>query len=552
MPAQAAWEYQEAAALAPGSVAAHVGLAQALTALHLHEVAATRLRDFLQRTPGAGDARRQLAAILLGMGRPEEAVAALKADPDRAPPSPEVLMLLGRAHLAMGQLQPAGVAFDRLAGLEPGSPEGAYWRGEVARRQGRVAEARSIWQQAATQAPSDARFPHAIGLTFAADPAKGSVDRAGAAFNMALQRDSRHVPARLQIGRLYLRHGHPREAAREFMQAVEAAPSDPEPRRLLADALVPLGEAAEAHRQRGLAFSLADQPLRAVPEFQRLAEARPGDVDAALLLCQSWIQMQQNGRAAAVIDRALRRHPKNAELRERLAGLYILTQSRAEAEQICRDWLRDDPNAARAYWLLGRAALADRRPDDALRHFEAAVARAPADLECAASLGAALDSRPSPEERERALTLLRAAAAGNSAAHRHRLAVAFQQRGDWERAREQLLESLSLDPAQPVVYNALPQIAQGLGRPHQVQLWAQVARAVQERHNEQQRLRRASAARPRDPEPHLALARLLLTAGDLRRARGRLEQALHLRPRWPAAEQLLARVAAVEGVMADA
>src|SRR5262249_60812441 len=104
--------------------------------------------------------------------------------------------------------------------------------------------------------------------------------------------------------------------------------------------------------------------------------------------------------------------------------------------------------------------------------------------------------------------------------------VAYQQRGEWEPARRELLATLDLDSGHAGAYNALTQVAQGLRQPHLVRLWAQAMRAVQERQRAETSCRLAAGARPSDPAVWCALAQTLLRAGELEKAQAQLEQSL--------------------------
>jgi tetratricopeptide (TPR) repeat protein len=261
--------------------------------------------------------------------------------------------------------------------------------------------------------------------------------------------------------------------------------------------------------------------------------------------------MQQHERAALRIERALRDHPRDPALMERLATLYILTHSRDEAEALCREWLRDQPEASTPLWLLGRVALGNHQVDTAIRQFEAALAREPDSAEYCQALGGALARKSESAARERSLALLRRAAAlrPDQALYRYRLGAALQERGQWEEARRELLATLALDPANGPACNGLTQLAQGLVRPHQVALWAGVMRHLQDRRREEKARRREAGARPGDPAAFLALARTLLRGGQPEKAAGQLDQALRLRPGWAPARRLRARVAALRAVL---
>jgi Flp pilus assembly protein TadD len=549
--AEAAWEYQEAATLLPDAIAARVGLAAALGRLRLHGLAIAGLERQLRRQPRAVDLRRALAELCLATGRPERGAAALAADAAGVRRSPEALLVLGRTQLALGHLSAAIAAFQEQARRAPQSAEGVYWLGRAAWIAGRAPLARQSWERASQLAPLDPRFPCCLGISYARDPAPGSVDRAGQAFDEALSRSPGYVPALLQVGLLFQRHGQPRAAARRFLEAIDRAPADPEPHRLLAAALSALGERAEAYRHQGFYYSLSDQPALALAEYQRFQSAAPASFDGALLISQSDIQMRQNERAATVVDAALRRYPREPVLLERLGTLAMLTQSRIQARRIGEAWLRAQPDSARPHWLLGRVALRDHQVQEAVRQFEGALTRDPDEAEYSASLADALAREPAEASQERALSLLHRAVAlkPSEAEYHHQLGVLLVKQTEWEDARREFLTTLSLDPGRTSAYYNLVQISEALRRPGQVALWAAAVQSVQDRGSREKLERRQAGRRPRDPSAYYALAQILLEGGELAKAQSQLEQALLLRPRWPEARRLLDQVTTLRAVL---
>src|SRR5207247_9617880 len=118
--------------------------------------------------------------------------------------------------------------------------------------------------------------------------------------------------------------------------------------------LAAAGNARDAHRYLGRFYDLKDSPAAAIREFHAMAAAEPDSVQPALLLGQVYIRTQQDDKAVAATEAALKRHPDDAQLLERLAVLKINRGDRRTARRLLHHWLELQPNASRPCWLLGR------------------------------------------------------------------------------------------------------------------------------------------------------------------------------------------------------
>jgi tetratricopeptide (TPR) repeat protein len=256
------------------------------------------------------------------------------------------------------------------------------------------------------------------------------------------------------------------------------------------------------------------------------------------------IQTMQYREAAAAVEPALRRFPRDPAVYERLSVLYKLTRSRSAVEQLCRQWRAALPQASEPDWVLGKLRVADGRMEEGIRLYEQALARDPARGEYQRFLGEALARRRAPGDLPRALDLI-GRAVGKSPRDpeaRFQLGLLLQRLGRLEEARAQMLRALDLDPHQSPPSNSLAAIAAALRAPAQARLFAQATRQIQARIREEERVMRRVWQNPGDAEAHLAAARFRRRTGALPRAKAHLEQALALRPRWPEAARELRRV----------
>jgi tetratricopeptide (TPR) repeat protein len=541
-PFEALWELQEGGALGPNDPAFLLGRVDALAAARLPETAIAELRVLLERHPEHPEISRRLADLSLAVGQPERAVAVLRAvpEPDR---SPEALLLLARSYHSLRRYKEAERALQQARRLQPDAWEPAYHLGHLYLDRGDVSRAEAAFLAASTAAPDRPEPHHGLGLAFLQrrDPS-----RAEAAFRAAIERAPAYGPAHRELGRLLLDHRQYREAGDHFLQAIRGG-RDVEACARMAEALAAVGRRVEAQYYWGLYYTRKDLRPRAAAAFRQMAALDRDRTEAVLLLTETYIRMNQEHRGIGIVKAALKRHPRDPALYERLATLYVATIDRPGAARACREWLRQDPNAAAAHWILGRVTIETPRVEEGMRALEEAVAREPGNPEFAYTLASALLRRPSPESRQRALRLLEEAIrqAPDVARYRNQLGLTLRQQGDLEGARRQFLRSLDLDPHQPPVYTNLVALAGALRRPHQVRFWAPLVRAVEDRTREELRLWRAVWDRPQDADACYRLAQFLVRTGEPVKAESQLDEALRLRPGWPEARAMRERVSGI-------
>jgi tetratricopeptide (TPR) repeat protein len=545
-PFTALWELQEAVTREPGDFLSRINHANALAAGGLLEEANAELREMLQHQPGRLEICRRIADLALAAARPAEAVAALQEGRNLWQ-SPEALIVLGRAHEALGQTEEARAAYEGSRKLQRETPEAYARLGRLLLAAGRHADARQAFAAVAFWDPRRVDAPYYLGLTALE---AGSRAEAQSAFQAALRLAPGYPPALLQLGLLAEEAGRPTDAAR-WLQAAARDPATAEAHQALARLSEKRGDLAASYRERDLYFRARGLNARAAAIDAAWAAARPEDVAAPLALSEVEAEMNHRERALVVAEAALKRHPREPALQERFAALLLAAGKRARAEVVCRAWLRLQPQAARPRWMMGRVASAAGRGEEGLRWLEEAVTRAPGEALFHHELGEALARRPAPADRRRAAAqLARAAAlAPKDAACRYAWALALQTLGRVDDARAQFLRTLDLDPRYLPTLHRVVSAARDTGRDDQVALWSRVARAVAARQQQNARLWQPTWDRPQDALAYVALARHLIDHGELRPARGQLEEALRLRPALPDAAALcdtVERVLAVE------
>jgi tetratricopeptide (TPR) repeat protein len=551
LPFEAAWEFLEALALRTDDGEARAGLAAALDAVSLPELAGELLRQ--PAASPADDLKRRLALARLDLRYADggAAAGALRGVETQLASLPEGLLVQGRVLQANGNRAGAEAAYRRLLEQMPGTAEGYYRLGRLLLEEGRAAAARAVLVTGRKAAPGDARLPFYEGLSFlppsgpaTADVPAGAAAKAGALFQETLRLAPRHALPRYQLGLLEARAGQWEAAARDFKAAVEADPDDANAYRELARALATLKERPLDAYYCGLYLSKVERPEASVREFRAVAAAQPERAEGPLLVSRMFIQTMQYGPATAAVEPALHRFPHNPEIYERLSVLYKLTGNHAAAERLCQQWRTALPQASEPYWVLGKVRITDGRTREGIQLYERALAMEPERADYLLLLGQALAQRGAPGDLPRALDLLGRAVrkAPQDPAARLQLALLLQRFGRFEEARDQMLRSLDLDPHQAAPFNSLVQISAQLRRPAPASFFARAVRQVEEHLREENRVMRNVWDQPGSAEAHRAAGEFRRRTGDLAKAKAQLEQALELRPSWPEAEQELRRV----------
>jgi tetratricopeptide (TPR) repeat protein len=330
----------------------------------------------------------------------------------------------------------------------------------------------------------------------------------------------------------------------QYEQAILADLNLAEPNLALGRALARMGHHQDSHRYLGRYNDLTDRPDQAAREFRAMAALEPKSVQPALLEGQIYLRTQQAPKAVAVTEAALKQHPDEIQLLERLAILKINRGDRPYARRLLNHWLELKPKATRPLWLLARCDFGDLKYAEGIEKLEKAIKRQPREADYWGFLGGGYLRMETPDSRVRAAEALAKAIelAPESAEYRDLSAQALQRLGRTDDARAEYLHALDYDPYRISCYTPVTQLSWRLNRPGAAGFFPAVIRSVQARLTEESTLWPRVWSHPQDVEARVKLARFLCRTADLRKTRYQLEQILELRPGWPEAKQLLATV----------
>jgi protein O-GlcNAc transferase len=230
-----------------------------------------------------------------------------------------------------------------------------------------------------------------------------------------------------------------------------------------------------------------------------------------------------------------------------LAARFQRFGALAQAEQLYRQAVQNQPGEAELWAALGRVCQALGRPGDAVTSLRRALELRPGDGVLSNDLGVALLAQGRLDE---ALDCLRAATRlrpDYPEAHYNQGILRIRQ-GDPDGATLCFRRALALQPGDPVAYCNLGDAFAALGEHHQtvdcysraVQLmpeldhaWLKLGHALRGLGRPDEAVacyERAARLRPDDPGPLAELATLLMHRGELDSAVARYEQALRLSP----------------------
>jgi tetratricopeptide (TPR) repeat protein len=235
--------FEKAVALSPGLSAAREELADVYQARGKRADELDQLQVLAGLDPDHIERQVAFALAQARAGRTESAVATLGTAIDRAPDNPRVYEALGRVWLQNAEarddgsaLKKALEALDRLGADPRASSDALTLYGRALLRDGQIARAEQVLQEASTRYPLD---PMSLAYYAAAAEQLNHLDAARQAlidYGALVGDDAQTLSRTLRIAALSMRLNDPASAVRWLQKAADANPSDTKVLALLADA----------------------------------------------------------------------------------------------------------------------------------------------------------------------------------------------------------------------------------------------------------------------------------------------------------------------------
>jgi len=423
-----------------------------------------------------------VAIALVGVGAPVLAYAApilLPAPQEEAGagnPAVQAQMKVGNEALARKSLDAAQKAFLQASKLDPNDAQPLLGLAEVARLRNQRAEVEKRLKQAQVVAPQSAMVQRAWGRY---QLAIGKLSEAEQALRKAAELAPRAAISHMDLGDLYLGAlNRPRDAADAYRRAVDLQPDDAAAQIGLGTALAALGRSDEAITALEKSVKLAPESPRpwlalgklyhakqdyskALETYDRLLKLQPDFVPALLDRGDIYL-LARRDPASAVADykRAAKAVPKSPTVQFKLGAAYQALGKPDDAARHYRAAIAADDKYAIAYNNLAALEAGRKRNlDEALKAAKRATELAPTASEFYDTLGSVYAARG---ELDQAIAAYRIAADAKppQSDHYYRLAIALEQKGLKSESVSALKQALALNPSAATAADARRRLAQ--------------------------------------------------------------------------------------------
>jgi tetratricopeptide (TPR) repeat protein len=186
------------------------------------------------------------------------------------------------------------------------------------------------------------------------------MERAARTYREVLQRENRHVGARLGLGAALLAQGKGDEAMQSFRQAIQLDPGN-----------------VEVHMRCATLLLEMNRSNHALEIFERVVAEHPDNPAAHDGVFRTYLKLGRGADAAASCRKAIARFPSSEALHCNLALALVQTGALEEAIESCQAAIRLNEQSARAYNCLGLVQMSKGDAGAASKSFEQSAALDP-------------------------------------------------------------------------------------------------------------------------------------------------------------------------------
>lgn len=375
----------------------------------------------------------------------------------------------------------------------PGSIQGLQLAGAVELQLNSLPSAEGYLSKAVQAAPTLALARRLLVVTYLRS---GQPAKAMAALLPGLKRENIDPELLSVAGEVYLQNGDIKQAQEYFEKAAKQAPKDGRKRTALALTRLASGSVDTAFE-----------------ELQDIAVSDTG-TSADLALISAHLRRQEFDKALKAIDGLEKKQPDKPLAAFLRARTLLAMRDTAGARKSFERALTIDPNYFAAVASLAGMDLADKKPDDAKKRFEAVLAKDPKNGQAWLAL-AELAARSGAAKEEVAKLIGNAVAASPTDVRSRLLLIDFYLRNqDVKQASSAAQNAAAALPDSPEILDALGRVQQAAGEFNQ---------AIAS-------FNKLAGLQPLSPQPHLRLAGVHLAEKNKEAAKGSLRKALEIKP----------------------
>jgi putative PEP-CTERM system TPR-repeat lipoprotein len=423
---------QQAVALAPDDPRLRARLGMTKIALGEKE-GVDDLEKAIEIDPTFTQAEVALIVAELRSGKFQEALDRAKRLQESADSAAAGYFFAGAAHAGLRQLDLAEADYQKALELRPGNVAARTNLAMLAAQRHDFDLARQRLTQILKDNPD--RLDTMLRLAMI-EQATNHQKEAAEWLERAVAAHPDTVLPRLYLSRFKLLSGDPAKALEVAGPALERFPKEPSLLEVVGQAQLALGRAKDA-----------------VATFGNLAELRPEAASPQLSLAKAYAALGDATKQQEALEKALAVQPKDFAARSDMARFSAARRDFARARPLVDQLLQDFPNNPAALDLAGDVAIAEGKPADAVKHYEAAWKTAPS----TSSTVQLARARWLAGEREVSVKLLEGWIGSHQqdAAAKTLLAAQYIQLKRLPEAKTQLASLIEQSPNSPMLRNDL-------------------------------------------------------------------------------------------------
>lgn len=460
--------------------------------------------------------------------QPEDALKAYREALERnsryMPAHVAVVSLL----MQQGRVEEATKQLVQLKAAAPNDPQAKFLEAQLAYRAKDYKLARDLSQRLLQQAPSN---PLLLQMAGAAEFQLGAMAQAEIYLSRAVQQAPQLTDARRMLIATYLRSGQPAKALEALSAAAGKDGIEPSMYALAGEVYLQSGDAKKAEEYFSKALKLdptsarkrtavavthlaSGQAASAFEELQDIAASDATGVTADMALISAHVRRKEFGKALAAIEKLEAKQPDKPFASNLRGRIYLVQKDNVAARKSFERALEIDPSFFSAAASLAAMDVADKRPEDAKKRFEALLARDPKNSQ--ALLALAQLAMLSGSGKDEIVTLLNRAVDSNptEVAPRLMLIDMFLRNKDHKQALATAQSAVAAIPNRPELLIALGRVQQVSGDVNQaIATYSKV-----------------TALQPLSPVPYVRLAEAQAARNDVPAAERSLHKALEIKP----------------------